>query len=94
LRPRDIVTLKALENAAAIVAATAARQCGAASAGDGQRGRIKFDLFDVAAIFKAYALSRVAQTRWEYVAKDMWEAGGVPMLLKTLLDAASFTAIA
>ncbi|MEY4390036.1 MAG: hypothetical protein RLZZ167_676, partial [Pseudomonadota bacterium] len=87
IRPRDIVTLKSLQNAATIVAATGgstnaalhlpaiANECG-----------IKFDLMDVAKIFKKTPYLADLKPGGKYVAKDMFEAGGVPMLLKTLLD--------
>jgi len=87
IRPRDIVTRKALENAAAVVAATGgstnaalhlpaiAHECG-----------IKFTLFDVAEIFKKTPYIADLKPGGRYVAKDMFEAGGVPLLMKTLLD--------
>jgi dihydroxy-acid dehydratase len=87
LRPRDIVTRKALENAAAVVAATGgstnaalhlpaiAHECG-----------IKFDLFDVSEIFKKTPYIADLKPSGRYVAKDLFEAGGVPLLMKTLLD--------
>jgi dihydroxy-acid dehydratase len=87
IRPRDIVTRKALENAAAVVAATGgstnaalhlpaiAHECG-----------IDFDLFDVAEVFKKTPYIADLKPAGRYVAKDMFEAGGVPLLLKTLLD--------
>jgi len=87
IRPRDIVTREALENAAAVVAATGgstnaalhlpaiANECG-----------IKFDLFDVAEVFKKTPYIADLKPSGRYVAKDMFEAGGVPLLLKTLLD--------
>jgi dihydroxy-acid dehydratase len=87
IRPRDIVTRKALENAAAVVAATGgstnaalhlpaiANECG-----------IEFDLFDVAEIFKKTPYIADLKPGGRYVAKDMFEAGGVPLLMKTLLD--------
>jgi dihydroxy-acid dehydratase len=87
LRPRDIATRKAFENAAAVVAATGgstnaalhlpamANECG-----------IKFDLFDVAEIFKRTPYLASLKPGGQYVAKDMWEAGGVPMLMRALLD--------
>jgi len=87
IKPRDIVTKKSLENAATIVAATGgstnaalhlpsiANECG-----------IKFDLMDVAKIFKKTPYLADLKPSGKYVAKDMFEAGGVPMLLKTLLD--------
>ena len=87
IRPRDIVTIDALKNAAVIVAATGgstnaalhlpaiANECG-----------IKFDIMDVAEIFKKTPYLADLKPGGKYVAKDMFEAGGVPMLLKTLLD--------
>ena len=87
IRPRDIVTKKALENAAAVVAASGgstnaalhlpaiANECG-----------IEFDLFDVAEIFKKTPYVADLKPGGKYVAKDMFEAGGIPILMKTLLD--------
>src|SRR5918998_6221638 len=86
IRPRDIVTREALENAATVVAASGgstnaglhlpaiAHECG-----------IKFDLFDVAEIFKRTPYVADLKPGGRYVAKDMFEAGGVPLLMKTLL---------
>ncbi len=87
IRPRDIVTRKALENAATIVAATG----GSTNAGlhlpaIANEIGIKFDLMDVAKIFKRTPYLADLKPGGKYVAKDMWEAGGVPMLLKTLMD--------
>ncbi len=87
IRPRDIVTRKALENAATIVAATG----GSTNAGlhlpaIANEIGIKFDLMDVAKIFKKTPYLADLKPGGKYVAKDMWEAGGVPMLLKTLMD--------
>src|SRR6476469_6929648 len=87
IRPRDIVTRKALENAAAVVAATGgstnaalhlpaiAHECG-----------IDFDLFAVAEIFKKTPYVADLKPGGSYVAKDMFEVGGIPLLMKTLLD--------
>ncbi len=87
LRPRDIVTREALENAAAVVSASGgstnaalhlpaiAHECG-----------LKFDLFDVAAVFKRTPYIADLKPGGRYVAKDLFEAGGVPLLMKTLLD--------
>ena len=47
---------------------------------------IKFDLMDVAKIFKKTPYLADLKPGGKYVAKDMWLAGGVPMLLKTLYD--------
>ncbi|HVT55709.1 MAG TPA: dihydroxy-acid dehydratase [Xanthobacteraceae bacterium] len=87
IRPRDIVTKKALENAAALVAATGgstnaalhlpaiAHECG-----------IKFDIFDVAEIFKRTPYIADLKPGGKYVAKDLFEVGGIPLIMKTLLD--------
>ena len=87
IKPRDIVTRKALENAATVVAATG----GSTNAGlhlpaIANEAGIKFDLMDVAKIFKRTPYLADLKPGGKYVAKDMWKAGGVPMLLKTLLD--------
>jgi dihydroxy-acid dehydratase len=87
LRPRDIVTRRALENAAAVVAASGgstnaalhlpaiAHECG-----------VVFDLFDVAEVFRRTPYIADLKPGGRYVAKDMFEAGGIPLLMKTLLD--------
>ena len=87
LRPRDICTRAAFENAARVVAATGgstnaalhlpamAHECG-----------IDFDLFDVAEIFKSTPYIADLKPGGNYVAKDMYDAGGVYMVMKTLLD--------
>ena len=87
IRPRQIVTRKSLENAATIVAATGGSTIAALHlpALANEIG-IKFDLMDVAKIFKKTPYLADLKPGGKYVAKDMWKAGGVPMLLKTLLD--------
>ncbi len=87
IRPRDIVTKKSLENAATIVAATGGSTNAALHlpALANEIG-IKFDLMDVAKIFKKTPYLADLKPGGKYVAKDMWLAGGVPMLLKTLYD--------
>ncbi len=87
IRPRDIVTRQALENAATVVAASGgstnaalhlpaiAHECG-----------IAFDLFDVAEIFKRTPYIADLKPGGRYVAKDLFEAGGIPLLMKTLLE--------
>src|SRR5262249_51319651 len=87
IRPRDIVTRKALENAAAVVAATggstnAALHLPALAHGCG----IEFDLFAVAEGVQRTPYIADLKPSGRYVAKDMFEAGGVPLLMKTLLD--------
>jgi dihydroxy-acid dehydratase len=87
IKPRDIVTKKSLENAATIVAATGGSTNAALHlpALANEIG-IKFDLMDVAKIFKKTPYLADLKPGGKYVAKDMWEAGGVPMLLRTLFD--------
>jgi dihydroxy-acid dehydratase len=87
IRPRDIVTRKALENAAAVVAATGGSTNAALHlpAIANEIG-IDFSLFDVAEIFKKTPYIADLKPGGRYVAKDMFEAGGVPLLMKTLLD--------
>jgi dihydroxy-acid dehydratase len=87
IRPRDICTREAFENAAVIVAATGgstnaglhlpamAHECG-----------VKFTLRDVADIFQKTPYLADLKPGGRYVAKDMGEAGGVPVLLRTLMD--------
>ncbi len=87
IRPRDIVTRKALENAATIVAATGGSTNAALHLpAIANEVGIKFDLMDVAKIFKKTPYLADLKPGGRYVAKDMWQAGGVPMLLKTLME--------
>src|SRR3990167_10584917 len=87
LRPRDIVTRKALENAATVVAASGGSTNGALHLpAIAHEAGIKFDLFEVAEIFKRTPYIADLKPGGRYVAKDMFEAGGVPLLMKTLLD--------
>jgi dihydroxy-acid dehydratase len=87
IRPRDIVTLKALENAATVVAATGGSTNGALHLpAMAHEAGIKFDLFDVAEVFKRTPYIADLKPGGRYVAKDMFEAGGIPLLMKTLLD--------
>ncbi len=87
LRPRDIVTLKSFENAAAVVAATGgstnaalhlpamANECG-----------VDFDLSAVAEIFKRTPLIANLRPGGKYVAKHLYDVGGVGVVMKELLD--------
>jgi dihydroxy-acid dehydratase len=87
IRPRDICTRKAFENAAAVVAATGGSTNTALHLpAMANEAGIAFDLFDVAEIFKRTPYLATLKPGGLYVAKDMWEAGGVPMLMRTLLD--------
>ena len=87
IRPRDIVTLKALENAATVVAASGGSTNAALHLpAIAHEAGIKFDLFDVAEIFRKTPYVADLKPGGRYVAKDMFEAGGIPLLMKTLLD--------
>jgi dihydroxy-acid dehydratase len=87
IRPRDIVTRKALENAAAVVSATGGSTNGALHLpAIAHEAGIKFDLFDVAEIFARTPYIADLKPGGKYVAKDMFEAGGIPLLMKTMLD--------
>jgi dihydroxy-acid dehydratase len=87
IRPRDIVTLKSLENAAAVVSATGGSTNAALHLpAIAHEAGIKFDLFDVARIFEKTPYIADLKPGGKYVAKDMFEAGGIPLLMKTMLD--------
>ncbi len=88
LRPRDIVTRKALENAARIVAATGGSTNGALHlpAMANELG-IDFDMMDVAEIFRSTPYIADLKPGGRYVAKDLFDAGGVQLVIKTLYEA-------
>jgi dihydroxy-acid dehydratase len=87
LRPRDICTREAFENAATVVAATGGSTNAALHLpAMANEAGIKFDLFDVADIFRRTPYLADLKPGGRFVAKDMWEAGGMPMLIRTLLD--------
>jgi dihydroxy-acid dehydratase len=88
IRPRDIVTRKALENAAATVAASGGSTNAALHLpAIANEAGIEFTLFDVAEVFKRTPYVADLKPGGRYVAKDLFEAGGVPLLMKTLLEA-------
>ncbi|HKW55401.1 MAG TPA: dihydroxy-acid dehydratase [Stellaceae bacterium] len=87
LRPRDIVTRKALENAAMVVAASG----GSTNAGlhlpaIAHEAGIDFDLHAVAEIFKRTPYIADLKPGGRYIAKDLFDVGGVAVLMKALLD--------
>ncbi|NDV89456.1 dihydroxy-acid dehydratase [Aurantimonas aggregata] len=87
LRPRDIVTRKALENAAAVVAATGGSTNAALHLpAMAHEAGIAFDIFDVAEVFRRTPLIADLKPGGRYLAKDVHEIGGVPVVLKALLD--------
>ena len=87
IRPRDIVTRKSMENAAAVVAATGgstnaalhlpaiAHECG-----------IDFDIHAVGEVFKRTPYLADLMPGGKYTAKDLFDVGGVQVVLKTLLE--------
>lgn len=87
IRPRDICTRKAFENAAIIVAATGGSTNGALHlpAMANECG-LDFDLFDVAEIFKRTPYIADLKPGGKYVAKDVYDIGGIPQILKALLE--------
>ncbi|MGR6327817.1 dihydroxy-acid dehydratase [Sphingomonas sp. XXL09] len=86
LRPRDICTRAAFVNAARVVAATGGSTNAALHLpAMANEAGIDFDLFDVAEAFKSTPYIADLKPGGRYVAKDMYEAGGVYMLMKTML---------
>ena len=86
IRPRDICTREAFVNAARIVAATGGSTNGALHLpAMAHEAGIDFDLFDVAEAFKTTPYMADLQPGGQFVARDMYDAGGVYMLMKSLL---------
>lgn len=88
IRARDIVTRQSLENAARVVACTG----GSTNAGlhlpaIAHEAGIDFDLLDVCNIFLDTPYFVNLRPGGEYVAKDLHEAGGVPVVMKELRKA-------
>jgi dihydroxy-acid dehydratase len=88
IRARDIVTRKSLENAARVVACTG----GSTNAGlhlpaIAHEAGIDFDLSDVCEIFRDTPYFVDLKPGGQYVAKDLYEAGGVPVVMKELRKA-------
>ena len=87
IRPRDVVTREALENAAAVVSATGgstnaclhlpaiANECG-----------IGFDIFDVGAVFARTPHLADLLPIGQYTPLDFYRVGGVSVVIKELLD--------
>jgi dihydroxy-acid dehydratase len=85
IRARDVVTRKSLENAARVVACTG----GSTNAGlhlpaIAHEAGIEFDLFDVCDIFHDTPYFVDMKPGGQFVAKDLYEAGGVPVVMKEL----------
>ena len=87
IRPRDIATREAFENAAIVVAATGGSTNAALHLpAMANEAGIDFDLFDVADVFKRTPYIADLKPGGNYVAKDVYDIGGVPQILKALLD--------
>jgi dihydroxy-acid dehydratase len=88
IRARDVVTRKSLENAARVVACTG----GSTNAGlhlpaIAHEAGIAFDLMDVCEIFHDTPYFVDLKPGGQYVAKDLYEVGGVPVVMKELRKA-------
>ncbi|MBL24123.1 MAG: dihydroxy-acid dehydratase [Rhodospirillaceae bacterium] len=87
LRPRDIVTKEALINSARIVACSGGSTNAALHLpAMAHEAGIDFDIFDVADVFKDTPYIADLKPGGQYVAKDLFEIGGVPVLMRALLD--------
>ncbi len=87
IRPRDIVTREALENAAVVVGATG----GSTNAGlhlpaIAHEAGIRFTMDDVVAIMRRTPYIADLKPGGKYVAFDVHRIGGIPVILKALLD--------
>ena len=88
LRPRDIVTLKALQNAAVVVGATG----GSTNAGlhlpaIAHEAGIRFTMDDVLEIMRRTPYIADLKPGGKYVAYDVHKIGGIPVIIRALLDA-------
>jgi dihydroxy-acid dehydratase len=87
IRPRDIATRKAFENAAMVVAASGGSTNGALHLpAMAHEAGIDFDLHAVAEVFKRTPYIADLKPSGRYVAKDLFDVGGVPVLMKALLE--------
>lgn len=88
IRPREICDIKAFENAAAVVAASG----GSTNAGlhlpaMANEAGVDFDLFDVGRIFEKTPLIADLMPGGRYTMKHVYDVGGVPVMMKILLEA-------
>ena len=87
LRPRDIVTRKALENAAVVVGATGGSTNGALHLpAMAHEAGIRFTMDDVVEIMRRTPYIADLKPGGKYVALDVHRIGGIPVVLKALLD--------
>ncbi len=88
LRPRDIVTMKALENAAVVVGATGGSTNAALHLpAIAHEAGIRFTMEDVLAIMRRTPYIADLKPGGKYVAFDVHKVGGIPVIIKSLLDA-------
>ena len=87
IKPRDIVTQNSLENAARIVACSGGSTNAALHlpALANEIG-INFNLMDVAKIFKETPYIADLKPGGKYLAKDLYNIGGVPIIMKALIE--------
>ena len=86
--PRDLITRKSLENACAVVAATG----GSTNAGLhlpalAHEAGLRFDLDDVAEVFRRTPLLADLKPGGRFVARDVHAVGGVAVVLRALREA-------
>jgi dihydroxy-acid dehydratase len=88
IRPRDIVTLKALQNAATVVGATGGSTNAALHLpAMAHEAGIRFTLDDVVEIMRRTPYIADLKPGGKYVAFDVFRVGGIPVIIKSLLDA-------
>lgn len=86
--PRDLVTRRSLENAAALVAATGGSTNAALHIpAIANEAGIRFDVDDVAAVFARTPLIGDLRPGGRFVAKDVYDLGGVSIIIRALIDA-------
>jgi len=87
IRPRDIVTRKAIENAATVIAAAGGSTNGGLHIpAIANEAGIDFDLHAFGEICKRTPYIGDLKPGGRYVMKDLHDIGGVPVLMKALLD--------
>ncbi len=88
IRPRDIVTLKALQNAAMLVGATGGSTNAALHLpAIANEAGIVFTMEDVMTIMRSAPYIADLKPGGKYVALDVHRVGGIPIIIKALLDA-------
>jgi dihydroxy-acid dehydratase len=87
VRPRHIATREAFENAATVVAASGGSTNAALHLpAMANEAGFEYTLHDIAEVFRRTPYIADLKPAGRYVAKDLYEAGGVPVLMKALLD--------